>query len=351
MAAFPSAAGQAGSSVDQISMNADERGGAASPGLFMPAARIGPSLLEFAPAIILLLIVVADSARYAGTDLWWHVSSGQALLSGGRLEAHDPYSYSAPGHLRLVHEWLSEVVMAALYNALGAAGLKLWKFACTAATILFLAAAEDETDAPLTVRITVLAAASLALLPQMQFRPQMFTWVLMAALIAGLARDNYRHLAPLWLCVPGVALWANLHGGFFIGLVTLAVYTASTAAQDLAAGRGLRRGFTLSAITVMSLLATLLNPFGIGTWRIVAHSLSNPMTHKVMADWRPMLVVLAEQLHQPKAGVFLMVCVLAIIAGLAVTVAVRPRGNDLALVAVAAVMAVAAFICGRQKVA
>ena len=33
-----------------------------------------------------------------------------------------------------------------------------------------------------------------------------------------LARDNYRRPARLWLIVPMMALWGNLHGGFIIGI-------------------------------------------------------------------------------------------------------------------------------------
>jgi hypothetical protein len=49
---------------------------------------------------------------------------------------YDRYSYSAPEHLWLNHEWLAEVLMAALYNAFGTVGVNLMKFACTAATIV-----------------------------------------------------------------------------------------------------------------------------------------------------------------------------------------------------------------------
>jgi hypothetical protein len=307
-----------------------------------------PSLFAYAPALIVLLMVVADSAHLADTDLWGHVRFGQAILSQGHLTRHDPYSYSAPGHLWLGHEWLTEVIMASAYNWLGIAGLKLWKFACTAATIAFLAAAEDETGAPIMARMGVLAVASIALVPQMQFRPQMFTWVLMAALAAGIARDNYGRKAPLWLCVPGFALWANLHGGFFVGLVALAVYSAVVSMQDVAGGRGFRRGVTLGAITIASLLATLLTPFGIGTWSTVLHSLTNPMTREVVSDWRPLLVVIAGQLHRPESGLAFTFCAIGIIAALGVTMALRPRGGDLPLVAIAVVMAIAAFMSVRN---
>ncbi len=45
-----------------------------------------------------------------------------------------------------------------------------------------------------------------------------------------------------------MALWGNLHGGFIIGIATLAVYTGVVGLQDLIAGRGLERGLRLGCI-------------------------------------------------------------------------------------------------------
>jgi len=303
---------------------------------------------RFAPSLVLLGIVVADCGRYADTDLWGHVFFGSLILHARGLVGRDPYSYSVPGHLWLRHEWLSQAIMAAVYGVGGVIGLKLWKFACTAATIVFIAAAEGETGAPRTVQFGVLMVAAGALVPQMQFRPQLFTWVAMAALMAGIARDNFGRRAPLWIAIPGLALWANLHGGFFIGLVTLGVYTAVTGLQDLFAGRGLGRGLRLAGITAASALATIATPGGFGTWRAVAISLANPMTRQVMADWRPLIAVMGAQMHPPYSGMAFFACVIGIIAATAICFALAPRGQDLALMAIAALMTVAAFMAVRN---
>ncbi len=58
----------------------------------------------------------------------------------------------------------------------GVIGLKLMKFACSAAVILFLALGLAETDSPITLQLAILLAASIAIAPQMQFRPQLFTF-------------------------------------------------------------------------------------------------------------------------------------------------------------------------------
>jgi hypothetical protein len=150
--------------------------------------------------------------------------------------------------------------MAFVYNAGGVVGLKLWKFACTAIALLFIADTEVSTGAPPTIQLPVLFAAAFGFLLQAQLRPQMFTFCLLGALLALLARDNYRRGVWLWLVVPLMALWANLHGGFFIGIASLALYCAVATLCDLAAGAGWRRRAKLSLLTVVAAAATLINP-------------------------------------------------------------------------------------------
>ncbi len=90
------------------------------------------SLLHYAPALLLLLIVAADSGQYPDPDLWGHLRFGQAALASGHVVTVDTYSYSAANAAWRNHEWLTELVMAIAYNAFGVVGLKLWKFACVA---------------------------------------------------------------------------------------------------------------------------------------------------------------------------------------------------------------------------
>src|SRR6266851_6691796 len=97
---------------------------------------VSPALLRCAPALVLFAIVVADCARYAGTDLWGHIAFGETMLKQGRVPWLDYYSNSAPGAPYFDHEWLAQVIMAGVYDALGVVGLKLMKLALTAATII-----------------------------------------------------------------------------------------------------------------------------------------------------------------------------------------------------------------------
>lgn len=306
------------------------------------------SLFRYSPALVLVAIAVADAGRFADPDLWGHLRFGQGVLNTWHLTRHDPYSYSAARHVWNDHEWLSEVVLAFSYGALGIAGLKLMKFCCTAATIVLLAMNESETAAPATMQFWVLIASAVALGPELQFRPQLFTFIFLSATLWMLARDNYGRRAHLWLIVPLMVLWVNFHGGFFIGLVTLCVYTAVATTCDLYGGSGWNHGVRLLALTICAALATLVTPYGFDNWYAVTHTLHNPITRNLVLEWQPLLRVMSRHAHSEQSGLALYLVVLGMMAAFALTVALTPRRQDLPLVAIALVMIVAAFVSVRN---
>jgi hypothetical protein len=308
------------------------------------------SILRYSPALVLFAIVIADARQHSDPDLWGHVLFGRQLLAHGGLPRDNPYSYSAPGFPWLHHEWLSEVLMGALFDKFGTAGLKLLKFACSAGTICFIAAAESETIAPALVQLSILLVAALLLMPVMQFRPQLFDFLFLSATIALLARIRRRGLGMLWVAIPLIAIWSNLHGGFFIGLVAIGVYGLATMLEDLWSGRGFWRGLGILAIAAAataSTLITFLIPPARDTWVTLINSILNPMTHYTIGDWIPLIPSL---INAPSGSVEqkYFVLVLLFFTAAFVCVVLTPRGGDLAMVAVAAVMMAAAFIAVRN---
>ena len=234
------------------------------------------------------------------------------------------------------------------YNALGVGGLKLMKLLASAATMVLLVAGVAETGAPAAIQLPILTLAAVTLAPQMQFRPQLFTFVFLAGLLAILARDNYGRRAPLWIAVPLLALWANLHGGFIAGIATLGTYGVFRLAGDLAAGRGSRRGLRVLSIAAGATIATLITPYGIDTWYAVGHALRDPVTRIAVADWQPLYAAVIVAWRTSPAGLVYFASMLAMLAGLAYCAARTPRQGDLPLLAIAAVMAVAAFLSARN---
>jgi hypothetical protein len=319
------------------------------------------SLFRYSPALVFIAIVIADARQLADSDMWGHVLWGRELLAHGSLPRGNPYSYSAPGYLWLRHEWLGEVTMGALFNLFGPWGLKLFKFACSAGTICFMIMAMAETAAPVLAQIPILMIVPLMLLPAMQFRPTLFDFLALSAIVALLSRHNWRGSAPLWLAIPLVAIWSNVHGGFFLGIVVIGAYGAPVFVIDLIAGSSVgqaavpaidcpRRGLWIIAIAATaaaSTLCTFLIPPARDTWLTLIHSILNPMTHYAIEDWKPLLSALKDADSGSFAQKYF-VLVLLYFAAAVVSVILTPRGGDAPMVAVAALTLAMAFAAERN---
>lgn len=330
---------------------AQESGGAPpSPGLAEAKSRPSTnSLLRYAPALVLFAIVIADAMRVADTDLWGHIFFGRIILTHHQLWFHAPGSYAVSAGRRtwIKLDWLADVAIALTYGRAGVVGLKLAKFTSVAALMTLLAIGEGESGASLKIQALVLFASAMAFVPQMQFRPVLATFVFFSATMAMLARDSYGRDAPLWLAVPMFALWANLHGGFFVGLVAMGLYTAICGLQDLAQGKGLARAMRLAALTSAATLATLLNPYGLHDWLTIIAYLRNPFTLRYISEFRPLLVVLAN-FYRHSRPTFPFICAILIMGAMLVTFALSPRADDLALFAIAVLMSGAALYAVRN---
>ncbi len=124
-----------------------------------------------------------------------------------------------------------------------------------------------------------------------------------------------------------MALWGNLHGGFIIGIATLAAYACVAGLQDLIAGRGLARAFRLSLITIAGTLATLVSPYGIDAWRVVLNALKDYAAQPIIADWQPLLSAIARGWHTNPADTVFFLCGVLMMLAFVVAFVREPHGE------------------------
>jgi hypothetical protein len=81
-----------------------------------------------------------------------------------------------------------------------------------------------------------------------------------------------------------MALWANLHGGFIVGLGVLALWLVVRLLQ----GGDVTFKGRLVALGLLSVAATLMNPYGFGLWQFLWTTVG---VSRDIADWQPMLLI------------------------------------------------------------
>ena len=88
--------------------------------------------------IVLFLCLFLMTLRpIADPDFWWHLRTGQFILQTHAIPHIDPFSYTKAGQPWITHEWLSELLIYALFR-LGSYGLLIFTFSIiiTAAFLL-----------------------------------------------------------------------------------------------------------------------------------------------------------------------------------------------------------------------
>src|SRR6476620_504078 len=71
----------------------------------------------------MLFVLAVRQSVSIDPDLWWHLKAGQQIIDTRSIPHTDDYSFTKQGSEWVAHEWLSEVIIAAIYRVTGLVGL------------------------------------------------------------------------------------------------------------------------------------------------------------------------------------------------------------------------------------
>ncbi len=258
-----------------------------------PLERRDPAWLR--PAIVVLsalFLIGLFSTEIADYDTWWHLKTGDYIVHYRALPVPDPFSYTSnlgkpayPGeeqvrHFNLTHEWLAQALLYEIYALVGAPGLVLFKalLLTTLCGIAGLIAARRSGS------FYAGLAAALAVAPvAVEFasdRPALITFLLVAVFVA-----IFEFRRPLWLLAPLALVWANCHGGFFLGWIVALAYSAEAAVLQFLK-RPAEDATRIWKASAVAIAITFLNPNGF-------HILSTLFGYRksfltsTLIEWRP----------------------------------------------------------------
>jgi hypothetical protein len=200
-------------------------------------------------------------------DTALHLRIGQYILSTGSVPHHDLFAFSRPGEVWYAFEWLSETVYASVYNLAGLKGVALLAGMLIALYITVLLKYTIWKGANGMIALVLILVTATATSIHYHARPHLFTLLLLAIALWVMDYNRRQGGRLIWALVPLTALWANLHGGFFIffGLLGLRAVGCAAEAWLWPALRPARRKETIQLIAVGAAcaLASLINPYGI----------------------------------------------------------------------------------------
>jgi hypothetical protein len=230
-----------------------------------------------------LPVLGALLASLQTVDLAYHLRAGGEFLDTAAIPRMDTFTFTAVGSAWQDQQLGAEVILAAVYRLAGWTGLVVLRAALVGVLFglvfdLCRRGHTTRTAALLTIASFGLAIVTLAL------RPQLLGMVLFAATL-WLVVSRRDHPRALWLAVPIAALWANVHGSFFLAPVLLGL----GALEDLAERRPTEARTGL-VVAIVATAATLLNPFGPAVWQYAVGISTNAVITTRITEWQPTTV-------------------------------------------------------------
>lgn len=212
-------------------------------------------------------------------DTGYHIRAGEVILQTWRAPREDLFSHHQPPLKWTAHEWLSEVVMAIVYKSSGLTGIVLFFAFLLTLThwLLFWSLRSRSSNVILITLITLLATSTSS--SHWLARPHVFSLIFTLAWYHLLDRFQYHNQRTL-LYLPLLMLpWVNLHGGYFIGLVLIAIYILGNLLHSIGANRAQsmehwRKAKLLFGVLIVTTVACLINPLGyeilLFPWRLTS---------------------------------------------------------------------------------
>ncbi len=243
--------------------------------------------------IILFVALWYKTATYLDPDFGWRLRTGFEILNNG-VPNKDIYSYTMPSFPWVDHAWLTDIIISSFYQLIGVSGLAAI-FSALTVLALFVSISSEVLTKDLNSFISVkskslknlwyfampaIIVGTAILMPFVGIRAQVITWLMLSIFLRIIFDEKLwsrlKIFTPFYFL-----LWANLHGGFSIGLLVLALVIFVKSIK-------LRKVDTVDlSLLLASALATFINPYGGGVYREIWSSVSDSSLRWQINEWQP----------------------------------------------------------------
>ncbi len=239
-------------------------------------------------------LVGLASSKVTSFDIFWQLQSGRYMLETGSFIYQDTFSL-ADQVPRWEHCWLHDVIAYWVYRGGGYTGLSLLKGMLLGSTwlgLVFTARLRGSSW------LTILAfGVPPVLLTEWAWldRPQLWSFLMFSLFLLVLELYRRSRSRMVYLLLPLMLCWANLHGGALLALPVLFAYLAGEGLKEWMSRKTTepRQYKRLLWAALGVLIAGTLTPYGIEIFQklLLAARFESPENLVIQItnlDWRPL---------------------------------------------------------------
>jgi len=218
-------------------------------------------------------------------DFWWHIATGRYIVTEKHLPDKDPFSFTSElqenkntfperESFILKQYWLAQSLLYLIFKLAGPKGIILLRSLMLVLTLfaVFWHLNKGKVSAYISfLFLFILFAASTRATGE---RPVLFSFLFTAVVF--LILDDFRteKSRKIFLLPPLMLLWANLHGGFVLGDIIIAVFLLgeSINISRKKSNYSKQQKVVFYSMTMFAIACSFVNPNG---WDAFSMSLSN----------------------------------------------------------------------------
>lgn len=232
-------------------------------------------------------------------DFGWHLRTGQLILERGAPKV-DWYSYTMPNFHWIEHGWLTDIFIYKIYSLFGYGFLMAVFLAIFTLAFIILIKRESFFYFLFPICLGYLATISF-----LGIRPQLLSVFFVAVLLIILEKFSENPSTRLiYICPILFLIWANLHGGFIIGLLfiflflILEIFRKTKLFKKIISLRffsgqnfkeaSLKKVEVLSILFIFSVIFTFINPYGTRLYEEVFRTAGDSFLKSHIVEWMPL---------------------------------------------------------------
>lgn len=217
-------------------------------------------------ATLLLWTFLSSCVPLIDTDFWWHLKTGNWILSGGGIPAVDLYTFTDSDKRWIDLHWGFQVLVAVLYG-LGGVSLVTLAKATILTAVMAVAWFAGGLSLPAWKKSALWLLPLICIIGRGLERPELLSQLFLAVWL-WIATSTDQQPNRIWWLPILMIVWVNCHALFVLGLVVSFCYLVDASARYWLNGRcGLEartKGPTFQTIWIVGglvIVACFVNPY------------------------------------------------------------------------------------------
>lgn len=237
--------------------------------------------------IFFILIFALSYRAIEDIDFGGHIRAGQLIAQNKAVPQRDLFTFSQPNYPYVYHSWLTELLLFESFNLFGLPGAS-GLYALALSFTMFTLYKTSKIISSNKASYVFFSLATLITYTVAGGRTRIFSLLCLSLINYCFVKFYFSNSKIIWFIPPVLLLWTNLHGSFPFGigfLIITAVVYAWFGRKNPKNENKLKK---IAQVTLISTLATLINPYFLRSWQNALEVFLNSTTKisSINPDWK-----------------------------------------------------------------